>query len=45
MAVTLLPEDLIPSHRHPCRQNINAHEIKINKKEEEKITERKITRV
>lgn len=25
------PEDLTPSYRHPCKQNTDAHEIKINK--------------
>jgi hypothetical protein len=27
--VTPVPEDPTPSHRHTCRQNTDAHEIKI----------------
>lgn len=32
LSVPLVLEDLTPPHRHKCRQNINAYEIKINKR-------------
>ena len=32
LSVTPVLEDPTPSHRHTCRQDHNAHEIKINKK-------------
>jgi hypothetical protein len=31
LSITSVPGDLTPSHRYPCKQNTNAHEIKINK--------------
>jgi hypothetical protein len=31
LSVTPVPGDPTPSHRHTCRQNTNAHEIKVNK--------------
>jgi hypothetical protein len=31
LSVTPVPGDPMPSHRYTCRQNTNAHKIKINK--------------
>ena len=28
ISITPVPEVLTPSHRHTCRQNTNAHEVK-----------------
>jgi hypothetical protein len=37
------PGDLAPSHRHMCRQNTNAHRIKIGKLFKEKRRNEKVT--
>jgi hypothetical protein len=45
LSVSLVPEDLPTSPRHTCRQNIKAHEIKINKsfKKEKNVDTREIS--